>query len=117
MEYSSGGDLSQYMNTIGMMPERLCQSVARQLCHALAYLHQCGITHRDIKPENLLISSNNPLTIKLSDFGLSKWIKKDDDTNLKTFCGTLLYCAPEVYPEYERIKKGLPRKRRRLSEP
>ena len=98
------------------MIEYSCQVVARQMCHALNYLHNCGITHRDIKPDNILIASVEPFIIKLSDFGLSK-VVKDKETFLKTFCGTLLYCAPEVYPDYERCKQKLPRKRRRGNEP
>lgn len=115
MEYVPGGQLLTYINTIGAMPEHHCQSVTRQMCHALKYLHGSGITHRDIKPDNILISKQNPFTVKLSDFGLSKMVK-DETTFLKTFCGTLLYCAPEVYPDYERFKQGLPRKRRRANE-
>jgi serine/threonine protein kinase len=55
------------------------------------------------------------LRVKLSDFGLSKVAQ--EETFMKTFCGTLLYCAPEVYPEYESYKRGEARKRRRLGDP
>lgn len=97
------------------MLEFMVQSVARQICSALQYLHECDITHRDIKPENILVQSHDPLTVKLSDFGLSKRIT-NNDAYLKTFCGTILYCAPEIYPGYETYKSGLPRKRLRAGE-
>lgn len=117
MEYVNHGDMLNYLNAYGKMDEHLCQSVARQLTHALKYLHKCGVTHRDIKPDNILISSLDPFLVKLSDFGLSKVIE-NDDTFLKTFCGTLLYCAPEVYPEYDHYKQGHQyRKRYRHGEP
>ena len=126
MEYIAGGDLRGYMNPSeqdftgltnpGLMPESTGKSVTRQLCHALDYLHKSGITHRDLKPDNILIAKEEPLTVKLSDFGLSKVVKEEDSV-LKTFCGTLLYCAPEVYPDYQRIKMGHPRKRRRTNDP
>ena len=114
MEYVPGGELSSFIRDKGSMPEVMVQQVARQVLHALHYLHKRKITHRDIKPDNILVSSYEPLTVKLSDFGLSKVVNQE--TFLKTFCGTLLYCAPEVYPEYETYKTG-ERKRRRLGDP
>lgn len=67
----------------------LCQGLS-----ALADLHEreVPIVHRDIKPANILIKSLDPLYIKFTDFGLSK-----ASNDLKTFCGTRSYLAPEVY--------------------
>ena len=115
MEYVPCGELSTFLNETGEIPEDTVKSIARQILHALRYLHKRKITHRDIKPDNILISSLDPLRVKLSDFGLSKVVM--EETFLKTFCGTLLYCAPEVYPEYESYKQGEARKRRRLGDP
>lgn len=110
MEYVPYGDLKQYIDSSSVMPEFKCRYVAHQIMSALKYLHRQRITHRDIKPDNILIASDDPFIVKLTDFGLSKIIK--DDTFLKTFCGTLLYCAPEVYPDYEAVLAGLPIKKR-----
>lgn len=112
MEFVPGGELSAYLSRRGAIPEPVGQDITRQILHALDYLHKRGITHRDIKPDNILISNYQPLTVKLSDFGLSKCIQ-DQETFLKTFCGTLLYCAPEVYPDYANYRTNLPVKRRR----
>lgn len=119
MEYVSCGDLAQWLGNSRLgaqrtLDETLGQTVAFQVLNALTYLHLKMITHRDIKPDNILIANDNPqnFIVKLSDFGLSKVVKKDDDTFLKTFCGTLLYCAPEVFPHYDahlgrkRTRKG-----------
>jgi serine/threonine protein kinase len=114
MEYLPGGELSAFLQKNGPMPEIMVKTVARQVLRALEYLHRRRITHRDIKPDNILIASFDPLRVKLSDFGLSKAVNQE--TFLKTFCGTLLYCAPEVYPEYDRYKRG-ERKRRRVGDP
>ena len=115
MELVAGGELSAFMNRHHLVQENMAQSITRQMLHALDYLHRRGITHRDVKPDNILISSRNPLVVKLSDFGLSKCV--NDETFLKTFCGTLLYCAPEVYPDYALYRRGETRKRRRFGEP
>ncbi|TQN72763.1 Serine/threonine-protein kinase RAD53 [Colletotrichum shisoi] len=99
MEFVGGGDLGKLINSRGPLQEVSVKQMAAQLLSALAYLHENHITHRDVKPDNILISSLNPFDVKLTDFGLSKMVD-NEQTFLRTFCGTLLYCAPEVYSEY-----------------
>ncbi|KAJ8129198.1 hypothetical protein O1611_g4434 [Lasiodiplodia mahajangana] len=99
MEYVPGGDLGKLIQDHGPITEPHVKTIATQLVDALGYLHDNRITHRDVKPDNILIHSTEPLVVKLTDFGLSKMIDTEQ-TFLKTFCGTLLYCAPEVYTEY-----------------
>jgi len=66
------------------------------MCLALNYLHQQSITHRDLKPENVLLQlpDTNETLIKITDFGLSRFIS--EQSMMKTFCGTPNYLAPEV---------------------
>lgn len=99
MEYVPLGDLGKLVLEHGSIRELPVKTMANQLIDALGYLHDNKITHRDVKPDNILIQSLDPLVVKLTDFGLSKMIETEQ-TFLKTFCGTLLYCAPEVYNEY-----------------
>ncbi|KAF3017406.1 hypothetical protein E8E14_003956 [Neopestalotiopsis sp. 37M] len=99
MEYVPYGDLGKLVMDGTMFSEKDAKIITRQLTDALGYLHDNKITHRDVKPDNILIGSQNPYVVKLTDFGLSKMIDTEQ-TFLKTFCGTLLYCAPEVYSEY-----------------
>ncbi|KAI6783688.1 Serine/threonine-protein kinase-like protein [Emericellopsis cladophorae] len=101
MEYVPGGDLGKYVadQSNGPFSEDMAQTIAKQLLGALEYLHKNNITHRDVKPDNILLNSIDPLDVKLTDFGLSKMVE-GEQTGLRTFCGTLLYCAPEVYTEY-----------------
>lgn len=116
MEFIPGGELSSHVAEHGAIPERVGQDITRQILHALDYLHTRKITHRDIKPDNILIANHQPLTVKLSDFGLSKCVT-NQETFLKTFCGTLLYCAPEVYPDYSNYRATTVRKRHRGDPP
>lgn len=99
MEYIPGGDLGKLIHDHGPMTEETAKVFSVQLLSALGYLHSNNITHRDVKPDNILISNMHPFEFKLTDFGLSKVIDSEQ-TFLRTFCGTLLYCAPEVYNEF-----------------
>lgn len=116
MEYVPGGDLGSLIPRRGRLPEADVNVMASQLLGALKYLHGMGITHRDVKPDNILIHNFNPFHVKLTDFGLSKMVDSEE-TFLRTFCGTLLYCAPEVYSEYREYDhagrknpRGVPKK-------
>lgn len=111
MEYVPCGDLQGWLGLHGVLPEQWAKRMAFQILQALAYLHVKNITHRDIKPDNILIASEDPFDVKLSDFGLSK-VVKNNDTFLKTFCGTLLYCAPEVFPHYDTYAQGKGKRRK-----
>ncbi|KAK4226904.1 Serine/threonine-protein kinase RAD53 [Podospora fimiseda] len=115
MEYVGKGDLGKMIAENGPLTEMAVKIMANQLLDALGYLHDKNITHRDVKPDNILVSSHEPFVVKLTDFGLSKMIDKEEDTFLRTFCGTLLYCAPEVYSEfaeYDHRGRRHPRNRR-----
>ncbi|KAL8810651.1 MAG: hypothetical protein Q9223_003804 [Gallowayella weberi] len=105
MELVPEGDLQTVLQTHRCISGFQGQSVASQMCEALKYLHDRNITHRDIKPDNILIQSSDPYVFKLSDFGLSK-VVEDNKTFLNSFCGTYLYCAPEVYPGYHQYATG-----------
>lgn len=52
-----------------------------------------NVIYRDLKPENILLTGDGHL--KLSDFGLSKMLKFDNQ-RADTSCGTPDYLAPEV---------------------
>lgn len=99
MEYVEGGDLNGYLKRNEYMREDMVQEVSRQLLNGIKYVHSMRISHRDLKPDNILLASEDPLVVKISDFGLAKMIQSEE-TFLKTFCGTMLYLAPEVYPGY-----------------
>ena len=94
MEYLPLGNLAcQYFITEEEAIQILCQGL-----QALKYLHSHSppLAHRDIKPSNILIQSHMPFAIKLVDFGLA-----NDDSSLKTFCGSNEYAAPEIWERHD----------------
>lgn len=94
MDLVEGGDLMDFVSNNGPIPEDATREIARQVFSAVSYMHSMSISHRDIKPDNILISQDEPVIVKVSDFGLAKIASSG--THLQTFCGTLAYLAPEV---------------------
>ncbi|GMF99864.1 unnamed protein product [[Candida] boidinii] len=94
MEFVPGGDLMDFVGAYGSVGEAAGREIARQILLAIDYVHDKGISHRDLKPDNILISQDDPVTVKVTDFGLAKG--QDKTSFMKTFCGTLAYLAPEV---------------------
>jgi len=73
---------------------------ALQIILGIDYLHKENIIHRDVKCLNVLIQDRNFL--KISDLGVSKFYKKDEDKqkmmkeSKKGRVGTPLYLSPEI---------------------
>ncbi|CDR43429.1 CYFA0S12e00452g1_1 [Cyberlindnera fabianii] len=94
MEFVSGGDLMDFVAAHGSVGEEAAKEITRQILEAIKYVHSLGISHRDLKPDNILIAQDDPVIVKITDFGLAKI--SNTGTFMKTFCGTLAYVAPEV---------------------
>lgn len=94
MEFVPGGDLMDFVTAIGPLEELAAQVVTKQILLGIDYVHKLGISHRDLKPDNILIMQDDPINVKITDFGLAKI--SDNSTFMKTFCGTLAYVAPEI---------------------
>eukprot|EP00754_Rhynchopus_humris_P014827 Rhum_TRINITY_DN14411_c4_g1::Rhum_TRINITY_DN14411_c4_g1_i2::g.87436::m.87436 len=95
MELISGGELDRVMSECDNAIQAV-KGYAYQILNGLRYLHQKGIVHGDIKPKNILVEAPN--TLKLTDFGLSNVITKDEKCGEKKtgFGGTLLYQSPSL---------------------
>ncbi|CAI4052781.1 hypothetical protein N7582_005559 [Saccharomyces uvarum] len=94
MEFVSGGDLMDFVAAHGAVGEDAGREISRQILEAVKYIHSMGISHRDLKPDNILIEQDDPVLVKITDFGLAK--VQGNGSFMKTFCGTLAYVAPEV---------------------
>jgi serine/threonine-protein kinase Chk2 len=91
LELVEGGELFDRIVSQGQLDEGTSKFIFRQMCIGVKYLHDSSITHRDLKPENILLCSpdTNETLIKITDFGLSKFI--NETSLMKTFCGTPNY--------------------------
>ena len=91
-ELSIQGPLSDYVYQHGICSDSIAKKYFHQLIDALCYLHHKQICHRDIKSDNIVLQ--NKLTIKIIDFGLSKYLIGG---KTETICGSVDYMAPEFY--------------------
>eukprot|EP00057_Strongylocentrotus_purpuratus_P015449 XP_011669923.1 PREDICTED: ribosomal protein S6 kinase beta-1 [Strongylocentrotus purpuratus] len=95
MEFATHGDLYTLWILEGVFTEMAVCIFIAELSMALDYLQNAGVIYRDLKMENILLDQEGH--IKLTDFGLSKWMKKGNRAS--TICGTLQYMAPEILNE------------------
>ena len=90
MEYVDGEDLASLLARIGRLSPDKAIDVARDLCAALAAVHDKGIVHRDLKPANVLIDGRG--RARLTDFGLAIGLEAPEPGQV---AGTPAYMAPE----------------------
>lgn len=105
MEHVDGADLSRLIGSEELTFGRAMEFV-KQICSALQYAHDQGVTHRDIKPSNLLVDRRGNL--KIADFGLAKLLRSDVTLALEvtltgTAMGTPRYMAPEQWDALGRV--------------
>src|SRR5262249_32724795 len=94
MEYVSGESLSTVLSRHPTgLPTELAQQWFAALARAVGYLHDHGIVHRDLKPANIFLENG---TLKVGDYGLSKFIGGSQRTAQTQSVGTVHYMAPEI---------------------
>ncbi|XP_020954705.1 serine/threonine-protein kinase ULK3 isoform X8 [Sus scrofa] len=67
MEFCAGGDLSRFIHTRRILPEKVARVFMQQLASALQFLHERNISHLDLKPQNILLSSLEKPHLKLAE--------------------------------------------------
>jgi hypothetical protein len=82
-----------------LTPARMLQ-IFEPLCAGLEAAHSWGLVHRDLKPENIfLVRASAPEVVKITDFGIAKFLPRVADETSDTFTGvplgTLRYMSPE----------------------
>ena len=97
IEYANNGSLDHLVYKLKdiKIKNDFVWNLFLQCISGLSYIHSKNIIHRDINPENLLLDNN--MILKISDFGVSKKIEKDN--NHLTFVGKNGFLAPEMFTE------------------
>ena len=107
-EYMSNGSLD---NWIFNRDESHCldwktrKKIILDIAKGLSKYHEdCRhkIIHLDVKPYNILLDEN--FSAKVSDFGLSKLIERDESQIMTPMRGTLGYLAPELQRSIVTVK-------------
>ena len=98
-EYMSNGSLDRWVfdkNPEALLDWQHRKKIILDIARGLTYLHEdCRqkIVHLDIKPQNILLDET--FNAKVSDFGLSKLVDRDQSQVVTTMRGTPGYMAPE----------------------
>jgi serine/threonine protein kinase len=97
MDFISGEDLRQRLDSAGRQPLDDVLTWASQLSDALAYMHQQDppVTHRDIKPANIKLTAEGRAV--LVDFGIAKAASVESLTEAGATGYTPGYAPPEQY--------------------
>jgi len=95
MELLEGESLADRVAREALQPVDVV-TIARQLAAALATVHDHGVVHADVTPSNALIISDDPLHVKLIDFGLAAIAGEAFNEEESDFVlGTPSYISPE----------------------
>ena len=103
LELCTGGTLQAKMKDEARkqkgwsMHEAEAMRLITQMLSALAHCHSHGVVHRDLKLDNFVFETpGEGADIKMIDFGLSRILESSEQL-MESFCGTLLYIAPEMF--------------------
>jgi serine/threonine protein kinase/tetratricopeptide (TPR) repeat protein len=85
MPFVPGRNLREVAREMGVLPEPLVRSVARQISGGLAALHAAGFAHGDIKPENIRLDAEGNAV--LLDLGFARSLAPDGDRRVHETSG------------------------------
>jgi serine/threonine protein kinase len=92
MKYIKAGELYTHLRNVGSFEESQTKFYIMSIALGLGYLHKKQLVYRDLKTKNILMGEDG--YVFLADFGLAKFVKKDENVN--SICGTPYMMAPEI---------------------
>ena len=92
-EFMQGGEMFFHLHKEKRFSNEKTRFYIIELVLAIEFLHNNKMLYRDLKPENIMVDATGH--IKLTDFGLSKKVKRQKEKAF-TICGTPQYLAPEI---------------------
>ena len=98
MEVLEGRELRDLMREQPKRTARQIMPYLQQICGALQAAHDQGIVHRDLKPENIFVLDQQPVSLKILDFGIAKLLEEKQGpamTATGMVVGSPLVIAPE----------------------
>jgi calcium-dependent protein kinase len=92
MEYCGGGELFDVIqrkrNQALASPDKAYRyseskaaRIVSQMLSVLVELHSRGVVHRDVKPDNILLTCDSEMCAKLSDFGTSRELHPEEESD------------------------------------
>ncbi|KAI1899785.1 hypothetical protein AGOR_G00065320 [Albula goreensis] len=94
-EYMSNGSLLDYLRTHGTeLGQALLLEMCEDVCGAMVYLENKQFIHRDLAARNCLVDKD--LTVKVSDFGMARYVLDDQYTSSEGTRFPVKWSAPEV---------------------
>jgi len=108
-EFLQSVSLSSPSSSTSILTENEAAEIFYQICCAVQKIHSNNYVHHDLKLDNIMINksgnwknnnNNNNTTnleIKIIDFGLSAKVSGKKGEKIKSFSGTKMYAAPELF--------------------
>ncbi|MEE1026521.1 MAG: protein kinase, partial [Acutalibacteraceae bacterium] len=93
MEYIEGITLKEYIENNGTLTWSDTVNFTIQILRGLQHAHDKGIVHRDVKPQNIIVLADK--TIKVTDFGIARFARKESQTITDKAIGSVHYISPE----------------------